>query len=160
SGPSGHLAAALNTGEVLELQPDDPLLTQDCLCGGAAFLAPIRVGGQPVYALAIVPGAQRRNLLDSELRFLRALAGQVSSRLESLAAQRARIEQQSKEERLRRQVTEAELRALRTQINPHFLFNSLNTIADLIVANPEQAELITVQLAKIFRHVLRGSECS
>jgi two-component system LytT family sensor kinase len=160
SEPVGHLAAALNTGEVLELQPNDPLLTQDCLCGGAAFLAPIRVGGQPVYALAIVPGAQRRNLLDSELRFLRALAGQVSSRLESLAAQRARIEQQSKEERLRRQVTEAELRALRTQINPHFLFNSLNTIADLIVANPQQAELITVQLAKIFRHVLRGSECS
>lgn len=155
-----HLTAALNSGEVCELQPDDPLRTYACAREGAEFLAPIRVGGQPMYALAIVPGAQRRNLLDSELRFLRALAGQVSSRLESLAAERTRIEQQSREERLRRQVTEAELRALRTQINPHFLFNSLNTIADLIVANPQQAEAVTVQLAKIFRHVLRGSECS
>src|SRR5262245_15336440 len=59
---------------------------------------------------------------------------------------------------MRRQITEAELRALRAQINPHFLFNSLNTIADLIVTDPARAELMTVQLAKIFRHVLSNSD--
>ncbi len=153
---SQHLAA-LNSGEMCELKITDPLRLQ--LGKEVEFLAPLRVAGQVTHALAVAPGAQRRNLLDSELRFLRALAGQVSSRLETLAVERARIEQQSYDERLRRQVTEAELRALRTQINPHFLFNSLNTIADLIVANPQQAEHVTVQLAKIFRHVLRGSDC-
>jgi two-component system LytT family sensor kinase len=46
------------------------------------------------------------------------------------------------------------LRALRAQVNPHFLFNSLNTIAALISAEPAVAETITVKLASIFRHVL------
>ncbi len=52
------------------------------------------------------------------------------------------------------QLAQAELRALRAQINPHFLFNSLNTIAALIVAEPEKAETITMRLASIFRYVL------
>jgi two-component system LytT family sensor kinase len=146
----------LNSGEVCELRAGNAL--RDELGEEFEFLAPIRVGGQVTHALAAAPGAQRRKLLDSELNFLRGLAGQASSRLESLAAERERSAQQSREERLRRQVTEAELRALRTQINPHFLFNSLNTIADLIVADPTQAERVTVQLAKIFRYVLRSSD--
>ncbi len=154
--PVEHLAAALSSGEVCELKPADPLHWR--IGAEVEFLAPIRLSGQPTHALAISPGAERRNLLDSELHFLRALAGQVSGRLEALAAERERVERQNKEERLRRQLTEAELRALRTQINPHFLFNSLNTIADLIVADPGAAERMTVQLAKIFRHVLRGSD--
>jgi two-component system LytT family sensor kinase len=154
--PVEHLAAALNSGEVCELKPADPLRRR--IGAEVEFLAPIRLSGHPTHALAVIPGAQRRNLLDSELHFLRALAGQVSGRLEALAAERERVERQNKEERLRRQLTEAELRALRTQINPHFLFNSLNTIADLIIADPTTAERMTVQLAKIFRHVLRGSD--
>ncbi|MCI0390460.1 MAG: histidine kinase [Acidobacteria bacterium] len=154
--PAEHLAAALNSGEVCELKPVDPLRGR--IGAEVEFLAPIRLSGQPTHVLAITPGAQRRNLLDSELHFLRGLAGQVSGRLEVLSAERERVELQNKEERLRRQLTEAELRALRTQINPHFLFNSLNTIADLIVAEPATAERMTVQLAKIFRHVLRTSD--
>ena len=58
---------------------------------------------------------------------------------------------------LLQQVTEAELRALRAQINPHFLFNSLNTIADLIVRDPPRAEAMTLRLASVFRHVLAHS---
>jgi two-component system LytT family sensor kinase len=57
-------------------------------------------------------------------------------------------------------VAEAELRALRAQINPHFLFNSLNTIADLIVRDPPRAEAMTVRLASVFRHVLAHSSRS
>jgi two-component system LytT family sensor kinase len=58
------------------------------------------------------------------------------------------------ESRLSQQLVEAELRALRAQINPHFLFNSLNTIAALISLEPEKAEKFTVRLAKVFRYVL------
>jgi CheY-like chemotaxis protein len=58
---------------------------------------------------------------------------------------------------LLQQVTEAELRALRAQINPHFLFNSLNTVADLIVRDPVRAETMTLRLASVFRHVLAHS---
>ena len=71
--------------------------------------------------------------------------------------ERDAIERQSREAVLLQQVTEAELRALRAQINPHFLFNSLNTVADLIVRDPARAETMTLRLASIFRHVLAHS---
>jgi len=54
--------------------------------------------------------------------------------------------------------TEAELRALRAQINPHFLFNSLNSIAALIRCSPAEAESVTVDLADLFRFTLRTGE--
>jgi two-component system LytT family sensor kinase len=54
--------------------------------------------------------------------------------------------------------TEAELRALKAQINPHFLFNTLNTIAELIHADSERAEATVERLAEMFRYVLNGSE--
>lgn len=52
----------------------------------------------------------------------------------------------------------AQLRALRAQINPHFLFNSLNSIAALIRLRPEEAESIIESLADLFRYSLRASE--
>ncbi|HEY0064406.1 MAG TPA: histidine kinase, partial [Telluria sp.] len=49
---------------------------------------------------------------------------------------------------------EAELRMLRTQIDPHFLFNSLNSISALTSQNPKGAREMTLQLAEFFRHTL------
>jgi hypothetical protein len=49
---------------------------------------------------------------------------------------------------------EAELRALRAQIHPHFLFNSLNSINALIAAQPEEARRLCVRLADFLRHSL------
>jgi hypothetical protein len=49
---------------------------------------------------------------------------------------------------------EAELRALRAQIHPHFLFNSLNSINALIAAKPEEARRLCVGLADFLRHSL------
>lgn len=53
---------------------------------------------------------------------------------------------------------EAEVRALRAQINPHFLFNSLNSIAALIRTRPAEAETVTEDLADLFRYSLRASQ--
>ena len=52
----------------------------------------------------------------------------------------------------------AQLAALRAQINPHFLFNSLNSIAQLIRADPDRAEACVERLAEMFRYVLRYGE--
>lgn len=49
---------------------------------------------------------------------------------------------------------EAQLRMLRTQIDPHFLFNSLNSISALTSINAAGAREMTVQLASFFRHSL------
>lgn len=54
---------------------------------------------------------------------------------------------------------EAELRALKGQINPHFLFNSLNSIAALAGSDPRAARAMCVELADLFRKILKlGSE--
>ena len=62
------------------------------------------------------------------------------------------------EEQLRALATQAELKALKAQINPHFLFNTLNTIAALTHTDPAQAEATVERLAEMFRYVLAGSE--
>jgi sensor histidine kinase YesM len=62
------------------------------------------------------------------------------------------------EEKLRTLAAQAELKALKAQINPHFLFNSLNTIASLISINPARAEEAVERLADIFRYALSASD--
>jgi LytS/YehU family sensor histidine kinase len=54
--------------------------------------------------------------------------------------------------------TEAELKVLKAQINPHFFFNTLNTIAALIPTDPALAEASVERLAQMFRYALNGSE--
>jgi two-component system LytT family sensor kinase len=53
---------------------------------------------------------------------------------------------------------EANLTALRSQINPHFLFNTLNTISALIHDDPDDAEVAVEKLAFIFRYTLKNSD--
>jgi two-component system LytT family sensor kinase len=65
---------------------------------------------------------------------------------------------ETQEQQLKALATEAELKALKAQINPHFLFNTLNTIAELIHADSDRAEATVERLAEMFRYVLNGSE--
>ena len=124
------------------------------------LLAPIRLRNDVPYNIAIAPGSCRRILLTKDLHFLQDVSGMIASRLESLAGERERAERQTREASLKHLAAVAELKALRAQINPHFLFNSLNTIADLIVSDPPKAETMTVLLASVFRHVLQHSDCN
>jgi len=48
----------------------------------------------------------------------------------------------------------AKFESLKSQIDPHFLFNSLNVLASLIGENPAQAEKFTTKLSKVYRYVL------
>lgn len=59
---------------------------------------------------------------------------------------------------LEKEQLSTELRTLRTQVNPHFFFNSLNTIYALTEANPPVAREAVHRLSKIMRHVLRETE--
>jgi two-component system LytT family sensor kinase len=120
-------------------------------------LVPMSTGGRVTQMLLAAPGAARPGLVSNDLDYLRAIAALYGNRMDALGREREVIERQSREAVLLQQVTEAELRALRAQINPHFLFNSLNTVADLIVRDPVRAETMTLRLASVFRHVLAHS---
>ena len=61
-------------------------------------------------------------------------------------------------EQLRTLAAEAELTALRAQINPHFLFNTLNTIAQLVHSDAGRAEETVERLAEMFRYSLNSSD--
>jgi len=143
-------------GEVVELDDHGPLRAL-LPVPDLELLIPVRSSGQVSHLLAIAPGPARRGLVTHEVNFLRGVAAQIGERLDALRLEEQMMEQQNRETVLLQQVTEAELRALRSQINPHFLFNSLNSIANLIVANPGQAETMTLRLARVFRHVLANS---
>jgi hypothetical protein len=57
-------------------------------------------------------------------------------------------------ELLKRESLYAQLDALKTQVNPHFLFNNLNTLSSIIPEDPRRAVDFVQQLAKVYRHIL------
>ena len=65
---------------------------------------------------------------------------------------------EKKLEEQERLLAEARLAALTSQINPHFLFNTLNSVSSLIRTDPNQARLMVVKLSKVLRRLLRKHE--
>jgi two-component system, LytTR family, sensor kinase len=63
-------------------------------------------------------------------------------------------EKNAKEARLESLVKETELKLLRSQINPHFLFNSLNSISYLTITDPEKARDMVIKLSEFMRYAL------
>lgn len=61
-------------------------------------------------------------------------------------------------QQLKQEKTEAQMRALQTQINPHFLFNSLNTLSSLIDESPPQAGDFVDELSTVYRYLLRSND--
>ena len=67
-------------------------------------------------------------------------------------------ERSQQEERLKGMVRDAELNMLKSQINPHFLFNSLNSISSLTMSNPEEAREMIIRLSDFLRYSLKHRE--
>ncbi len=66
--------------------------------------------------------------------------------------------EQLQNEQLQRARAEAELTALKNQIDPHFMFNSLNTLSYLIRSDPAKALVFTENLAEVYRYILSQKE--
>jgi two-component system sensor histidine kinase AlgZ len=72
---------------------------------------------------------------------------------------RGRVEREhTRAERAGVAALEARLEALQARTNPHFLFNSLNTVMELVASDPERAEETLARLAAIYRYALEGAE--
>ena len=67
-------------------------------------------------------------------------------------------EQAIKETELKNLVTEAELRSLKFQINPHFIFNSLNSMSALTEIDPKKAKQMIIKLADFLRYTLANND--
>jgi two-component system, LytTR family, sensor kinase len=88
-----------------------------------------------------------RRYLSEDLDLIRRLSGTVIEQVERFRG-----------EALQRLVAQAELRALQSQINPHFLFNALNTLYGTIDRTSYLARRFVLNLAEIFRYFLRTDQ--
>ena len=69
------------------------------------------------------------------------------------------IRQQHKDAELKNEMTETNMKVMRLQMNPHFIFNSLNSISDYIIKNnPAEADAYLSKFAKVMRMTLENSE--
>lgn len=61
-------------------------------------------------------------------------------------------------EALKRENLQTQLESLKAQVNPHFLFNSLNSLSSLISEDPPKAEKFLNEMCKVYRYLLRNNE--
>ncbi|MDO8795536.1 MAG: histidine kinase [Vicinamibacterales bacterium] len=121
----------------------------------------------PHRALTIGPLHGGRRLLFDDRQMLERVAGLAGRRIDAIRLAEERYARQSQERELRALSTESELRALRAQINPHFLFNALTAIGYLIEHAPGRAVRTLMRLTTLLRAVLKsegefttlGQEC-
>ncbi|WP_251454936.1 sensor histidine kinase [Veillonella intestinalis] len=110
----------------------------------SAIVVPLSINGRIIGSLKMYYTDTTHYPDSSDVAFAQGLADLFSTQLEL-----TEIDQQ-------RQLTEAaKMQALHTQINPHFLFNTLNTISSLIRTNPELARRLLIKFSQMFRFTLQ-----
>lgn len=107
---------------------------------GDAVTAPILISGKTVGAIAAVDRPARAGTVRATTEAADWVAAQLQ--LGELAASRAAL-------------AEAEVRALRAQISPHFIYNALNAIASFITTDPARARELVLEFADFTRYSFR-----
>lgn len=123
----------------------------------ASLVLRLRTVEPPQPAIAFGALTAGRRLLSDDVRLLESMARWAARRIDSIRVARERLARDLREGDMRRLATEAELRALRAQLNPHFLFNALTTIGYLMEAAPSRALDALMRLTSLLRGVLRRS---
>ena len=96
-----------------------------------------------------------RRLLSDDHALLEAVAVIAARRIDAIRLTLERYDTALREEEMQKLAAEAELKALRAQINPHFLFNALTTIGYLIETAPPRALRTLMRLTRLLRGALR-----
>ncbi|MCE5192210.1 MAG: histidine kinase [Actinomycetia bacterium] len=112
----------------------------------AAIVVPLLIRSQPVGTLKFYYTTPRL-LNETQVTMVEGLARLLSTELEL-----------SELERQTELACRMELKALQAQINPHFMFNTINTIASLIRTDPPQARDLLREFARFYRRTLEENE--
>ncbi len=139
----GHLG---QTGLSAPALPSDiPGMREELRDAGAEVVVPVSVSGEQTHYILLGRRQGGRRYLSEDLAAL--------ARLSRAAAEQLEAHRLAETDRL---VTQAELRALHAQINPHFLFNALNTLYGVIPKTAEPARRLVLNLADVFRYFLQS----
>lgn len=149
-GPGSHhapkvLAAARRTltdGRPIVVRPDELACEDlDCVISGAVVI-PVSVDDNVVGTMAAVTSTEPGPGL---IRAAMETARWVSTQLELAELDRSRA-----------RLAQAEIRALRAQISPHFIYNALSTIASFVRTDPERARELLLEFAEFTRYSFRA----
>ncbi len=110
---------------------------------GVEVVIPLRLPSLGAQYVMLGRRSGGRRYLSEDLQALAWAAGEIVEQVE-----------QFRESEMRRLVAQAELRALQSQIHPHFLFNALNTLYGIIPREATGARATVLNLADIFRYFL------
>ncbi|HWC77269.1 MAG TPA: histidine kinase [Blastocatellia bacterium] len=116
---------------------------------------PIATAEEPRYEVRIGELSAGRRLLSDDLVFLEALMDALGRQIDARRIIDERYQRDLRQQQISKLVAEAELRALRAQLNPHFLFNALTTVGYLIQTAPTRALGVLMQLTGLLRGVLK-----
>lgn len=130
----------VNDGTIHCDYPDCPL--------GAAVIAPLIQRGETIGTLKLYYPSEKV-ITDVSIELISGLSSLLSNQLEIAEADHAY-----------QLAKEAEIKALQAQINPHFLFNSMNVIVSLIRTNPDQARKLLTSLSYFLRKNMTGTTVS
>ncbi|MDO9557946.1 MAG: histidine kinase [Coriobacteriia bacterium] len=138
-------AIETNERRVLSTREEIGCPRVDCLLR-AAIVVPLEIRNEPVGTLKFYYTTPRL-LNETQVTMVEGLAKLLSTQLEL-----------SELERQTQLACRMELKALQAQINPHFLFNTINTIAMLIRTDPMKARDLLREFARFYRRMLENNE--
>jgi two-component system LytT family sensor kinase len=135
-----HAAEVMQGGRAVVLSPARVACTDPACPVQHAVVVPLVADGRVVGALAAYVERPSAGLV----RAAEEVAAWVSANLELAELDRSRT-----------RAIEAELRALRAQISPHFVYNSLNAIASFVRTDPDRARDLLLEFADFTRYAFR-----
>nr|WP_075198299.1 sensor histidine kinase [Cronobacter turicensis] len=108
-----------------------------------------------IHSMLVIP-LWEKGIVTGTLKIYYCHAHQITSSLQEMAVGLSQIIstqlEVSRAEQLREMANKAELRALQSKINPHFLFNALNAISSSIRLNPDTARQLIFNLSRYLRY--------
>jgi two-component system LytT family sensor kinase len=129
------------------------ILCAEALRQGLGDLFSRKSGGDLIYCLKPWVGSEPgHSLAILAIYAATLLAVAIALKIWNNTRNEKKLEEQD------RLLVEARLAALTSQINPHFLFNTLNSVSSLIRTDPNQARVMVVKLSKVLRRLLRKHE--
>lgn len=114
------------------------------------------------YQLLVQPGTADLSRLTEDVAFREFIGSNLMGVLflylfmYALDLYQSAIDQEQESTYLKKQYAEARLQALRNQVNPHFLFNSLSVLSSLVHVNADKSEKFIIQLSRAYQYLLES----
>jgi len=156
----GIVGAVAQTGkpELITDTGADPRYIPDDLARCSELAVPI-MDGDRVIGVIDTENSQKSYYTSWHLQLFTAIASLCSNKIALARSEEARRKALLEKINSQRKAAEAKLQSLRLQMNPHFLFNALNSIQELILTqNSDGAAMYLSKFSKLLRTVLSHSE--